>query len=121
MSSNRISKIESLLITEVSDIVRNELKDPRLAGVTITQARVSRDLSHAKVYVSALGGTEARDRALEVLRQLAGRIRGEFGRRARLRTVPEIHFEPDAGLEAGMRVHELLRQLGQAGETEGQT
>ena len=113
MSSNRISKIESLLVTEISDIVRNELKDPRLEGVTITQARVSRDLSHAKVYVSALAGVEARDRALEVLRSLAGRIRGEFGRRAHLRVVPEIHFEPDEGIEAGMRVHELLRQLEQ--------
>lgn len=113
MSSNRVSKIESLLLTEISDIVRNELKDPRLAGVTITQARVSRDLSHAKVYVSALGGAEARDGALKVLRNLAGRIRGEFGRRARLRTVPELHFEPDEGLEAGIRVHQLLRQLEQ--------
>ncbi|MGC8783061.1 MAG: 30S ribosome-binding factor RbfA [Armatimonadota bacterium] len=113
MSSNRVSKIESLLVSEISDIVRHELKDPRLAGVTITQARVSRDLSHAKVYVSALGGIEARDKALEVLRALAGRIRGEFGRRAHLRIVPEIQFEPDEGIEAGMRVHELLRQLEQ--------
>ncbi len=113
MSSNRVSKIESLLVSEISDIVRNELKDPRLDGVTITQARVSRDLSHAKVYVSALGGVAARDRALEVLRNLAGRIRGEFGRRARLRVVPEIQFEADEGIEAGMRVHELLRQLEQ--------
>ncbi|MER3473780.1 MAG: 30S ribosome-binding factor RbfA [Armatimonadota bacterium] len=113
MSGNRVSKIESLLVSEISDIVRNELKDPRLEGVTITQARVSRDLSHAKVYISALGGAEARDRALEVLRHLAGRIRGEFGRRAHLRIVPEIRFEPDEGIEAGMRVHELLRQLEQ--------
>lgn len=113
MSGNRVSKVASLLVSEISDIVRNELKDPRLTGVTITQARVSRDLSHAKVYVSALGGAEARDRALEVLRPLAGRIRGEFGRRARLRIVPEIQFEPDESIEAGMRVHELLRQLDQ--------
>ncbi|MCS6831554.1 MAG: 30S ribosome-binding factor RbfA [Armatimonadota bacterium] len=113
MSSNRVSKIESLLVSEISDIVHNELKDPRLDGVTITQARVSRDLSHAKVYVSALKGVEARDKALEVLRNLAGRIRGEFGRRVHLRVVPEIQFEPDEGIEAGMRVHELLRQLEQ--------
>lgn len=111
MSGNRVSKIESLLISEISDIVRNELKDPRLEGITITQAKASRDLSHAKVYVSALGGTEARDKALEVLRNLAGYIRGEFGRRAHLRIVPEIQFEPDEGIEAGIRVHEILRQL----------
>lgn len=113
MNNNRVSKVESLLVSEVSDIVRNELKDPRLAGVTITQANVSRDLSHAKVYVSALGGAEARDKAIEVLRSLSGRIRGEFGRRAHLRVVPEIQFVPDEGIEAGMRVHELLRQLEQ--------
>lgn len=113
MSSNRVSKIESLLVSEISDIVRNELKDPRLDGVTITQAKVSRDLSHAKVYVSALSGIVARDSALEVLRSLAGHIRGEFGRRAHLRIVPKIQFEPDEGIEAGMRVHELLRHLKQ--------
>lgn len=113
MGNNRVSKIESLLVSEISDIVRTVLKDPRLEGITVTGARVSRDLSHAKVFVSALGGAEARDKALEVLRNLSGRIRGEFGRRAHLRTVPEIQFEPDESIEAGMRVHELLRQLEQ--------
>jgi len=87
-----------------------DLKDPRLSLVTITHAEVSRDLRHARVFVSALSSGREEE-ALAGLRSAAGYIRGEFTRRARLRIAPEIDFRADKGIAHGTHIFELLKEI----------
>jgi len=99
------------LKTEISDILRRELKDPRLGFVTITDAEVSKDLRHARVYVSVYGDEKEKEQNLAVLQGAAGYIRGEFGRRAFMKVIPEISFKLDTSVEHGARIFELLQQV----------
>ena len=107
----RQGRIRELLKTEISNIIMRELKDPRLGFVTITDAEVSRDLRHAKVYVSVYGDHKQKEESLAVLQGAAGYIRGEFGRRAFLRIIPEISFKLDTAMEHGAHIFELLQQV----------
>src|SRR3712207_2556399 len=106
MPSQRQRRVQEMLVQEISDIVRRQVKDPRIGFVTITDAEVSPDLRNARVFVSALGSEEEKAAALAGLRSAAGFIRSEFGRRASLRFSPVIEFRPDASLERGARIHE---------------
>ena len=108
--TTRQEKIEELLKVEISDIIRRELKDPRLGFITITDAEVTKDFRHAKVYISVLGDEKAKEESLAVLQRAAGFIRGEFGRRAYMKTIPEITFKMDTSVEQGARIFELLEQ-----------
>jgi len=108
--TTRQEKIKELLKVEISDIIRRELKDPRLGFITITDAEVSKDLRYAKVYISVLGDEKAKEESLAVLQHAAGFIRGEFGRRAFLKVIPEITFKMDTSVEHGARIFELLEQ-----------
>jgi ribosome-binding factor A len=92
-------------------LLSRELSDPRLAGVTITDCEVSRDLKHAKVFVSTLQGGAARDAALKALKRASGAMRHRLAPRLELREVPHIRFEFDDSLERGARVEELLRKV----------
>ncbi len=111
MSTIRQEQIQNRLVEEVSDMLRRDLKDPRLGFITVTGAEVSRDLRHAKLYVSILGDDEEKKGSMAALRSAAGRIRGEFTRRAHLRVAPEIEFRFDEGIARGARIFELLQQI----------
>lgn len=108
--TTRQEKVEELLKQEISDIIRRELKDPRLGFITITDAEVTKDLRHAKVYVSVMGDEQAKEQTLSILQRAAGFMRGEFGRRAHLKVIPEITFKMDTSIEQGARIFELLQQ-----------
>lgn len=92
-------------------MLRRDLKDPRLGFITVTNAEISRDLRHARVFVSVLGSEEEREASIAALRRAAGFIRGEFTRRARLRVAPEIDFRHDEGIARGARLLELLHTI----------
>ncbi|HZP82387.1 MAG TPA: 30S ribosome-binding factor RbfA [Chthonomonadaceae bacterium] len=109
--SVRQERVQEQLVHEISDLIQKELRDPRLGFVTLTGAEVSRDLRHAKVYVSVLGDEEARKQSLKALNSAAGLLRGEFARRAHLRVAPEIQFCFDTGIERGQRIFELLHSV----------
>jgi ribosome-binding factor A len=111
MSTIRQEQVQQLLVEEISDMLRRDLKDPRLGFITVTGAQISRDLRHAKVFVSVLGDEAAQSESMAALARAAGRIRGEFGRRARLRVAPEIIFRLDAAIEQGARIFSLLKQI----------
>jgi ribosome-binding factor A len=111
MSTIRQEQIQNRLIEEISDMLRRELKDPRLGFITITGAEVSRDLRHAKVFVSVMGDENDAEKSLAALRSAHGLIRGEFARRAHLRVAPEIIFQHDVGIARGARIFELLNQV----------
>jgi len=96
-------------------IIASELKDPRIGFVTVTRVSLSEDLRFARVLVGILGDAAQREKTLVGLRQAAGFIRRELGRRIRLRYTPELSFEYDKGLDATDRVAALLEQVRREG------
>lgn len=109
--SIRQERIQEQLVHELSEMIRRDLRDPRLGFVTLTGAEITRDLRHAKVFVSVLGEPEAQAQSLKALNSASGLLRGEFARRAHLRVAPEILFERDSGIERGQRIFELLHSV----------
>ncbi len=107
----RQEKVQEQLVHEISEIIQRDLRDPRLGFVTLTGAEISRDLRHAKIFVSVLGDEEARKQSLKALNSAVGLLRGEFTRRAHLRVAPEIKFEFDEGIARGQRIFELLHSV----------
>jgi ribosome-binding factor A len=114
MSTIRQEQVQNRLVEEISGMLQRDLKDPRLGFITVTGADITRDLRHAKVYVSVLGDQEQQDEALAALRRAAGFIRGEFTRRAHLRVAPELTFHMDEAIDRGARIFELLHQIEQS-------
>jgi len=106
----RSQRVASQLQRELSDLIRHEIKDPRLGWVTVDDVEVSRDLSVAKIYVSTLEA-DRMETTLEVLRAAAPFLRRELGRRLRLRTIPELRFFKDTAIETGCRITRLLDQI----------
>jgi len=111
MVSQRIKRVESLLVREVSEILLHEIKDPRVRGVTITGARVSPDLHNAVLYYhsNAVGADlEATATGLDSARGIVKRI---MGKRIRLKYTPDIRFHHDTSLEYADHIETLLREV----------
>ena len=111
MSKHRPNRLAETLKEEISQLIRVELKDPRLGFVTLTSVDVAGDLAHAKVYVSVLGTEDEGKISLEVLNRAAGFVRCEIGKRIRLRHVPAIVFVYDPSIEHGAHIAKLLRDV----------
>ncbi len=109
--SHRPERLAEAIKKEMSNLLLNELKDPRVGFATITGVDVSNDLKYAKIYVSVLGDHELRKNTMLALKKARGFIRTELGRRIRLRHVPEISFNLDESLDHGVRVMELLDEV----------
>ncbi len=105
---SRTRRVAEQLQRELAELIRTELKDPRLGMVSISHVQVSRDLGHAKVFVSVLGNDEQVRASLEVLQHAAGYLRGRIGRLLHIRTVPELRFTLDRSLEEGARIGALI-------------
>ena len=106
MSAPRRARIADQIQRELAELVRTEVRDPRVGMVTLTGVEVSRDQSHAKVFFTVLGA-DARD-AAEGLRRAAGFLRTSLARRLTTRSVPELHFEHDTSVERGIRLTRLI-------------
>lgn len=108
---DRIARISEEIRKEMSSIIQNELKDPRLSKlISITHINVTKDLRYAKVFVSILGNEEEKISALEGLKSAAGFIRREIGHRVQIRHTPEIHFELDNSIEKGAYITKLINE-----------
>ena len=108
---DRIDRISEEVRRELSDIIQNDVKDPRLPEfVSVTGVRVVKDLKHAKVYISVLGTPEQKQEAIKALIHAAGFIRREIGHRVRIRYTPELHFELDDSIEHGIRINQLISE-----------
>lgn len=114
--SYRSGKLSEAIKKEISDILRNDLKDPRIGFVTITMVDVTPDLRYAKVFASVLGNEKQQKETSEVLTRATGRIRSELGRRIRLRYVPEISFKLDNSIERGTRIIKIMDEIKSRGE-----
>ena len=105
---DRTDRISEEIKREISIIIQNELKDPRLAKmISVTSVDVTRDLRYAKVYVSVLGNEDEKRDSCSGLKSAAGYIRREIGRRIQLRYTPEIIFELDDSIERGVYINKL--------------
>ena len=111
MGQLRIEKIQELMKQEISKIILQELKDPRIGFVTVTQVEVSRDLSLAKVYISIMGSEEQIEGSWKGLQSSLGFIRREVGHRIRLRITQELRFVLDKSLDYSDHIQKLLLQI----------
>jgi ribosome-binding factor A len=100
---------------EVSELLHTGLRDERVQQglVSVTGVEVAGDLQHCKIFVSVYGSDDDRSQALEGLRAATPYVKGELGRRLRMRRTPEVVFQLDRGLERGMTVLGVLHRLEQ--------
>jgi ribosome-binding factor A len=117
--SSRPRRIGHLLQRELADLIRREVKDPRVHDVTLTGVDMSRDLASAKVFFTCLD-PKADVKALEkALNGVAGFLRHALRDRVDLRGIPKLRFVHDASTERGARINELLaRTRGASGDTD---
>jgi ribosome-binding factor A len=102
----RSRRVAQQLQRALSELIRREVRDPRLGMITLTEVRMSNDLSYAKVYYSVLGAEPAQ--AQEVLDAAADMLRGPLGRALGLRHSPELRFAHDELVEGGARLSALI-------------
>ncbi|MBM7854440.1 ribosome-binding factor A [Desulfohalotomaculum tongense] len=109
--SHRIGRLAEEIKREISSIIRQELKDPRIGFVSITAVEVSGDLRHAKIYVSVLGDEKQAQDTLAVLKKAQGFVRTMLGRKIKLRYTPELHFELDNSISHGVNIMKKLKEI----------
>ena len=113
----RIERVNHLIRQEISDLLRLEVKDPRLSGlVSITEVETSADLKYAKVFFSCLCGNEEKKEILSTLVAASGFLHNELTKRLSLRHIPELDFRWDDSIEKGARILELIDRVAQNGE-----
>jgi ribosome-binding factor A len=105
---SRASRIADQIQRDLSGLIRQEIKDPRVGLVTITAVDVTRDLSHAKIYVSSLADAAAAEQSVEALQHAAGFLRRQLGRTLKIRSIPQLQFLYDASVERGVRLSHLI-------------
>ena len=108
MSTARLARIADQIQRELSELIRLELRDPRVKLVTVTGVELSRDQSHAKVYFTTLGTAEEGEACGEGLAHAAGFLRTGLAHRLTTRKVPELHFAYDESVERGVRLSQLI-------------
>lgn len=109
----RTDRVADQIQRDLAVLIQREIKDPRLGMVTVSHAKVSKDLSYADIYVTVLplGGQdedEAKAASLKVLNAAAGFLRGELARGIKLRIMPELRFHFDESVERGRHLHSLI-------------
>lgn len=108
---SRSRRVGEQMQRELAALIQREIKDPRLGMVTVSGVEVSRDLTHAKVYVTFMNtAAEQVDEWLAILQRAAGFLRRELGRRMTLRVIPELHFFHDTSVERGAQLSALIEQ-----------
>ena len=104
----RSRRIAEQVQRELSDIIRLELKDPRVGMITITDVEVSPDQSHARIFFTLLGDQPRIADATAGLQHAAGFLRSQLAHRMMLRIVPHLQFKYDESVERGMRLSQLI-------------
>lgn len=110
MAGRRPERLAEQIKEEVSLIIAGEVEDPRVGFVTVTDARLSADLRHAKIYVSVIGSDNEVKGSLVALRHASGFIRAQLGAVLRMRHTPELHFAHDDAELRAARIEELLSE-----------
>jgi len=104
----RSDRVQQQMQRELAQLIRMEMKDPRVGFVTITDVEVTRDMSHAKVFYTLMTGAEAETQ--KTLERSSGFLRSELSRRIKLFKTPELHFVYDTSVEHGMSLDKLIEE-----------
>ncbi len=116
---DRTERIGAELRRVLSVVLRDEVRDPRLAAVTVQEVRVSRDLAHAKVFFTCFPpDVEASTQQRLLNGPLAGFLRHALAERVRLRAIPELHFVFDESIDYGQRLAALIEDAVSSGSDE---
>ncbi len=117
MPRYRLDRISEEIRKEVSSIIRNNVKDPRISDMaTIVKVVTSSDLSTAKLYVSVLGSDEERESSMLGLKKAAGYIRKELGKKLDIRHIPDLVFILDKSIDYSIEIAKKLEEISKAGE-----
>ena len=111
MAHRRTERVADLVKQEVSQIIQQEMKAPRIRLGTVTTVEVSVDLRHARVYFSVLGSQADQKASLEGLERAKGFIRSQLGRRIKLRHIPELLFRYDESFDYAQRISNVMRSI----------
>ena len=109
--TRRTRQVGEFLREELTDIIRREVKDPRIGFMSVTRVDVTPDLRHAAVYISVLGTDQEREDTLTALRSASGFIRHHLKPRLRMRQIPELEFRDDRSMEHAERIARTLREI----------
>jgi ribosome-binding factor A len=106
----RSARVGDLIREEVADIIMHKLKDPRLGFITVTEAWISDDLRHARVYVSVLEDAK-KNETLKILASSARFIRSELSKRVKIKFIPKLVFKLDKSIEYGAKMDKILNEI----------
>ncbi len=109
-SFSRKDRVAEQIRREVAELIRTEVKDPRIGMVSITDVEVTADYSHAKVFFSTLAGSEHVPAVLTGLQKASGFLRRELGKRISIHMTPQLHFVFDQSLERGADLSKLIQE-----------
>ncbi len=104
---NRSERVAGQIRRDLARIIQQEIKDPKVGFISLSDVEVTRDLSHAKVFITVFEPEKAEE-TLKALRHAAGFLRVRLGRELRLRHVPELHFQHDDSVEKGSHIDQLI-------------
>ncbi|HEU0305743.1 MAG TPA: 30S ribosome-binding factor RbfA [Lysobacter sp.] len=107
-SFHRTDRVSAQLRRELGTIVHETVREHGLPSVSVSDVEVTRDLAHAKVFVTALQEERSKE-AVKALKELAPQMRYQLGKAMKLRHVPELHFHYDDSVDRGERINNLLR------------
>ena len=107
-SFHRTDRVSAQLRRELGTLVREAVREHDLPSVSVSDVEVTRDLAHAKVFVTALQAERSKE-AVKALKELSRELRFQLGKAMKLRHVPELHFHYDDSVDRGERINNLLR------------
>lgn len=113
-NATRAGRIADQIQRDLAELIRVEVKEPRIGLVTLTGVEVSSDFRHAKVYFTSLGEGDAVKNAQLGLQRASGFLRSRLAGSLRLRVAPELHFIYDASVEHGVRLSRLIDEAVQS-------
>ncbi len=112
MPKNRLAVIESEFKRALSEIIRSDIKDPRVSEMaSVTRVEITKDLKYAKAYISVFDSDKKKASTIETLTHAEHFIKNEIGARINIRRLPEIKFILDTSIEYSSRINELLKKV----------
>ena len=109
-SFSRKDRVSEQIRRELAELIRTELKDPRVGMISITDVEVTADYAHAKVFFSTLAGSESLPGVMTGLQKASGFLRRELGKRISIHMTPQLHFVFDQSLERGADMDQLIKE-----------
>lgn len=105
---SRTRRVAEQLQRELATLIQQEVKDPRVGMITVYAVDVSKDLAHAKVFITALSEEQEHQETIDALQHAAGFLQHELGKRLQLRTIPRLKFVYDESIERGTNLSALI-------------